>query len=342
MKRIIGAALTAALLAAPVPGRANDTAAELRMGGLVFVRSDAIEMEKEDLFISLDEVRVDYVFRSVVDEDVESIIAFPMPDIRADPWSPSALPWPGEDGEWDDNIFDFTVVTDGREIRPELQMRAIAAGIDVTEDLAAVGISPNHLLEETRERIAALPEATRRDWVARGILTVDVFDQGEGMETHYEPVWTLRATYWWRMTFPAGKRINVSHRYVPSVGGTAGLTFAELDGSPGGFNLATYRERYCTDAGFLRAVENAVKRSGEEYPPFFESWVSYVLTTGANWAGPIGEFTLTIDKGSEQNFVSFCGEGVSKIGPTTFRMVKRDFHPERDLDVLFVRRFTNQ
>ena len=58
----------------------------------------------------------------------------------------------------------------------------------------------------------------------------------------------------------------------------------------------------------------------------FEEYLSYVITSGANWAGPIGTFRLVIDKG-DTTLVSFCGDGVRKIGPTTFEMIAKDYMP---------------
>jgi len=49
----------------------------------------------------------------------------------------------------------------------------------------------------------------------------------------------------------------------------------------------------------------------------------------------------TIDKGDPSNIVSFCGSGVRKIGPTTFQMKARDFYPERDIDILIMRPYTD-
>ena len=43
-----------------------------------------------------------------------------------------------------------------------------------------------------------------------------------------------------------------------------------------------------------------------------------------------------VDKGDEDNLVSFCGDDVKKIGPTTFEMHKTDFYPEKDLDILIL------
>ncbi|MNF03098.1 hypothetical protein D3C80_2023590 [compost metagenome] len=64
--------------------------------------------------------------------------------------------------------------------------------------------------------------------------------------------------------------------------------------------------------------------------------MSYILTTGANWGGSIGKFKLTVDKGDEKNFVSFCGSNVRKVGPTRFEMTATDFYPEKDLHILLV------
>jgi hypothetical protein len=71
-------------------------------------------------------------------------------------------------------------------------------------------------------------------------------------------------------------------------------------------------------------------------PYYTEQWLSYILTTGANWSGPIGKFKLTIDKSKPQDFVSFCGKGMKKVGPTTFEISATDFTPDKDLHVLFL------
>ena len=94
-----------ASLFAPMPcALANDSVAELRAGGIVLARSDAVSMEREDLYLSMDEVRVAYRFRNHTDEAVETIVAFPMPDLKGSPYEAIALP-----GEADDNFLDFTV-----------------------------------------------------------------------------------------------------------------------------------------------------------------------------------------------------------------------------------------
>jgi len=330
MRKLLAALLISTLA---VPALANDTTANMGAGGLIFVRSDAIEMQSEDLFISMDLVRVDYRFRNTSDEDVESIVAFPMPDISPTPYGNVSIPDMASD-----NFLDFTVTADGRAIEPELEQRAFStAGIDVSEEVKAKGVALFPYAEESDAAIGKMSEAEREDWITRGLIVIDTYDDGSGMKDHYVPIWTLKSTYWWRMSFPQGKPIAVSHSYKPSVGGTVGLTFVE-DGKVGGARLDEYRRTYCVDQSFERAVQKAVDKAGDNATPYYEQWISYILTTGGNWRSNIGTFTLTIDKGDTGSLLSFCGDGVKKIGPTTFRMTKTQFYPERDLDILILKK----
>ncbi len=89
-------------------------------------------MDDEKLFISPTEVRVDYIFQNTADKDVESMVAFPMPDIQGDIDSMVAI------GDVDaDNFLDFTVAQDGKPITPTLQQSVTVAGIDMTAELKA-------------------------------------------------------------------------------------------------------------------------------------------------------------------------------------------------------------
>ncbi len=330
MRALLITAFAAAGLAGAGPASANDTTADLKTGGLIFVRNDVIAMQREDLYISPDAVRVDYVFRNTSDADVDTVVAFPMPDITAQQDYDVAVP------ERDsDNFLGFEVEADGQTLEPTLEQKAFAAELDVTELLADAGVPLNPYAEATQTALDGLPLETRRDWTARGLLYLDRYDAGQGWQESHRPTWRLKSTYWWRMRFPANKPVAVKHRYQPSVGGTVAVTFLE-DGKPTPERHDDYVRKYCIDRSFEQAVLKAAKRS-DGYPPFFENWISYVLTTGANWATTIETFHLTIDKGDTKNLVSFCGEGVKKTGPTTFEMTKTDFYPTRDLDILILR-----
>lgn len=310
---------------------ANDTTAVLKTGGLEFTRSTDISMEKEVLFISMKEIRVDYVFRNSSDKAIDTLVAFPMPDIEGGPMSDVSS---GDQNQ--DNFLDFTVTQDGEAIEPELQQRAWANALDVTEEIKAAGVSLLPNSDDTIKAVENLPQETRDKWVADGLLRIDSWDQGNGEETHYMPIWTLKSAYYWRAHYEPGVDIKVSHTYKPSVGGTVQPAFLDENREPKGQYYEEYKAKYCIDDAFVRAAQKTLKALDEGKPYHYESWISYVLTTGANWAGPIKDFTLIVDKGSKDNYVSFCGTGVKKIGPTTFEMKAKDFWPEKDLDILIL------
>ncbi|NKL84335.1 DUF4424 domain-containing protein [Rhizobium leguminosarum] len=310
------------------PALANDTLAEIKTGGLIFAQSDDVSMAQEDLFISASEVRVDYVFENSSDKDVESLVAFPMPDISGQVDNNSAI------SDYDsDNFLHFSTVQDGSPITAKLQQRVVSLGIDVTEELAKQGIPVLPYSQKTTEALAKLPETVRKDWIARGL--VYPMGAGDAAGVDLVPLWTLRSTYWWRTTFPAKKKVSVQHRYKPAVGGTVAISFLE-GGEPKGERFEEYSRKYCLDGDFVRVAQQRAREAETGGANYTESWISYVLSTGANWAGPIKRFQLTIDKGKPSSLISFCGSNVQKIGPTTFRMTSEDFDPTKDLDILIL------
>jgi hypothetical protein len=327
--RTLAALCVVAALSAPA--LANDTMAELKTGGLTFVQSPDVSMESEALFISQKEVRVDYVFENGSGEDVQTLVAFPMPDLPGHVEGDIAIADSGND-----NFLDFTVTQDGKPIVPALQQRAIAASIDVTDDLKARNIPLLPLADGTYAALDKLPDDIKQDWLARGLLYDDVYDNnGNGMKNHMTPLWTLRSTYWWKTVFPAKAKVTVSHRYTPSVGGTVAISFLE-DGQAKGERYQEYVRRFCTDQSFVKAAQKYAKSGEDGGQNYTESWIGYILKTGGNWDGPIKNFKLTLDKGKATSLISFCGTGVKKTGPTTFEMSATDFWPQQDLDILIL------
>lgn len=323
--------LAVGLLVLSSPSFANDTAAVLTTGGLEFIAHGEIAMEREELFISKDEIRVVYTFRNDSDTDHDLLVAFPMPDIVPNHWSPVAFPMGPAD-----NLFEFETTFNGEPVDATLHEYAYAAGVDRTKLLQKLGLPIVPISQEAIDAVDALDDETTAELLHLGMAVPDEFDAGEGWETHHWPMWTYRATYTWEATFPAREKVVVEHRYKPSVGGTAGVSFLSEpyeDYDP----RAEYLQKYCTDDGFIAAVEKTMDNPAEPWTaPFTESWISYILTTGANWAGGIENFRLVVDKGSADNLVSFCGEDVTKIGPTTFEMVKTDFWPQEELNILIL------
>jgi hypothetical protein len=307
------------------PVEANDSSAVLGAGGLVLTRSDSVVLEAEDLYVSLDEIRVHYRFRNVGTTDVETVVAFPMPEI--DLWELAEVPI---DLPVDDplNFVGFEVQVDGKRRLPLVEQRAFVGATEVSEDLRLHGIPFTFFDPGFSDALAGLSWKAREELVARDVLLYG--DDG----TPYAK-WRTRTTFHWTQLFPAGEAIEIEHRYHP-VAGQFFITPMDLEARrAGGSDVA---DPYCIDAGFDRALDRRLKqRGGPESGAVLVAWgIDYILTTAANWAGPIGEFRLTVDKGDTGRLVSFCGDGVAKTGPTTFTLERRDFVPTADLHVLLV------
>lgn len=317
----------AALLTQPAaPARANDSTAETAAGGLVLTESADIDMLSEDLYVSAERIRVGYVFRNQSDADVTTIVAFPLPERNL-----------AEEAEMDvARPREFLTLVAGRPVEVETETRAFLGEEDVGAILAEHGIPlmPGDDWQPFYEAIEGLSDAAADRLAARGLLVVDRYEVDGRTQRYLQPLWRVRETYYWEQTFPAGEDLAVEHSYTPGVGGTAGSPFGFE-----GFRESEYgREliaRYCMDEAFLAGVDRMFREAGE-YPMLYDQRIAYILTTGANWRSPIGEFRLVVDKGDPDNIVSFCGEGVRKISPTRFEVRHTDWRPDRDLDVMIL------
>jgi len=332
---LTGLGLPLLIATLPAAAIANDSMAQLGTGGLNFITSDKVQMLSEDLSVSAEQVKVVYQFKNSSDQDEHALVAFPMPDITGS--GDFIVSIPTEDPE---NIFGFETTFNGKPVEATLHQYAFAVGIDQTAYLKELGIPLTPYGEDTIAKLNALPDADKAELVHRGMVIPMEYDAGQGWQTDMTPIWTLKSTYSWVADFKAGAMAEVVHTYKPSVGGTVAVTF--LSEPYEDYDPATeYKKKYCTDDAFVRAVQKTQTDKEDPYSaPFTESWISYIWSTGNNWSGPIGKFHLTVDKGSPENLVSFCGTDVKKTGPTTFEMTATDFLPpyDHELEILILNR----
>ena len=320
MRRSITAAMAAVALLAS-PAAANDSVASMQAGGLVLETTDGITMLSEDLYLSVSEVRVTYRFLNHTDEGIDTIVAFPMPDIE-----PGYVGDTGGVLDEPERILPFITWADGYAVHTEVEQKAVVEGVDVTERLQALNVPLNPYGQDTLDALQALPETVRDALAAEGVVSLG----GDEGNRWAWPEWTLKTTHYWTQYFPPGEEVEIRHIYAPAVGGTTVTMVGNpvLSGDPG----AEYEERYCTDDALVAAA----RRGWDSGLHYSETWLDYVLVTGANWSGPIRDFRLVVDKGSTDNLVSFCAEGVTRISPTQFEVRRTNYTPNRDLNVLIL------
>jgi len=325
---LVGAALLAAGTA-----RANDSAAELSIGGLQFVRSNDIAMESEDLRISLDRVTVRYQFANTSTKPVTLTVAFPLPDIDLSEADNVALP--SSDPV---NFVDFETKIDGAPAPFRIDQRAMVGDRDVSAVLDQFKL-PLLPIGGREIRVADLPEATRTKLADQGLL-MPVRTDERGRQ-QYAVAWVAKTSAVRQQSFPPDRKVMVEHQYRPSVGTNADTILRRTLRSNKSLaaEVQRYRKDYCVSDAFLAELDKRTGNGPSNASMLQERRISYVLSTGANWAGPIRSFKLTIDPGASDRLVSFCPGRLKPAAPNALEFTAKDFKPEGDLKILIIGRF---
>ena len=331
MKKLIlsgAVALLASTILIP-PATANDSSAAVGLGGLVLTRNDAVSMDSEDLFISASEVRVKYRFTNQSGKDVETLVSFPLPDMPAGAFTG------GDMAVKDVGEISFETWVNSKPVELKRAEKVLVNGrpdiLDAQEYITKQGWPLRYWNDyDFLEKLGSLSDTDKQQYIASGYF-VPTFDGG------VEPNWAISTHVTRMQNFPAGKTITVEHRYVPVVGGSLAGTL-DKDLRTDEYQWPGYAKDYCIDDNFLTGFDRRQKnleQKGENNFYVIQS-LHYILSSGANWKGPIKDFRLVVDKGTAFNFVSFCMDGVTKISPTQFEVRKTNFEPKNDLQIIIL------
>jgi hypothetical protein len=322
MRNVVVVAAVVWLL--PRVALADDSTAALKAGGIEFTKAPDIRMASEDLRISPQAVRIRYEFANDSDKDIESLVAFPLPDIDTQEFYVSPI---GQTTKDPVNFVGFHATANGKPIAVQVEQRAIFQGKDVTALVKSVGVPINVIINENWHKLDGLAPDKKKVLERTGIAEADGPDQEH-------PKWTVRTRFYWTQHFPAHKTVVIEHDYQP-VTGQAFFTPTDADAKPGGGD-DYWKKKYCMDAGTVAKLKAmgaaAAKRHGDNGSALEAYSTDFILKTANNWKGGIGKFHLTIDKLKPDNVLSLCWAGdLKKTGPTMFEFTAANFHPTQDL-----------
>jgi hypothetical protein len=323
--------LVAGALSYPTAAFPNDSAAELAIGGLRFTRTDEIAIESEELRISTDRVSVRYSFNNISGKPVTLTVAFPLPDIDLSEAENIALP--SNDPV---NFVDFETKVDGVPVKFSINQRAFVGDKDVSGILGRLKL-PLLPIGSRELRIQDLPAATRDQLVSDGLLLpAGMSDNGR---PNYSFGWIVKTSAVRQQTFPFDHSASVEHQYRPSVGSSADTILRKplRQNKALAAEIGRYRTEFCVSDSFLAAVDKLAGNTNKSN--LQERRISYILSTGANWAGPIKNFKLIIDPGASDRLVSFCTGGLRGTSANALEFTATDFKPNGDLKILFVGKF---
>lgn len=346
MARVLVAAVSLCALAAANDGPFSSVPA----GGIQFEKSGVISMDKEDLSIGIDRIRVAYVFRNTSAQDVNTKVAFPLPI------------WRVGDFECSDPMYaEFSVKVNGKPVEYETRVRAVLVGQakkgpflyskgpatvtkDVTDLLTKHGIELREC-EKAWEQIEALGKEPQEELIKEGVI------QREG--DYVAPQWGVQVAYIWDQSFPANAETRIEHEYVPQAGYFSEWHFDPWykdvnEGKLEWKNVPAFGTEefnaHCGDFlkyfGIDKGVLAWAAKQRESNKRFNFAVVDYILTTAAYWHGPIKDFTLTIAKPQHgPSAISTAVEGLKKIDETRFQVKRTNYTPDKDLAILFIQPF---
>jgi hypothetical protein len=308
--------------------RADDGAASIAEGGIVMMASEPrITMAKEVLQISTSKVTVDYDFRNDTDQDIVTVVAFPIPAYTLDYLQVD----PGSQG-----FDDFRLWIDGRPAAFYTESRAYVDGVDKTALLNSMRVdvaSFGHAEDETRipGELYRVPDVLRLKTSQRQTL-----QQAELLDAENDPRWEIHKKYYWEQKFPAQSTVHVRHVYTPAVGTLNSIRNAQWEGSEdreSKYNMSTF----CID-GRLRQVLSGVVANKHQNVSY--EYVDFILTTANTWKTPIEDFTLIVDRSAEKNtlanYVSFCWDSpVTESDSGNFIAKATNFVPKSELRIGF-------
>lgn len=304
---------------------ANDTEAAVGVGGLEVQKNNDVEMQSEYLYVSRELIEVKYKYLNTSQNDLNLLVTFPVPNL------PQEVEYPNFYPNFRDLNFHTTV--DGKEVTFDYSERVEVDGRDVGKRIEELGwikvwspFDDASFLEELNTKLSA---NEKKSFLAEGLL-VKSADDGSLI-----PGWTTKTYITRQQVFPAGRTIEVIHRYRPMLGSTVAFALKKENRAD---YLREYKKRFCVDKAFLAGFDRR-KLNGKRaafVSEYQESWLSYILRTGANWRGPIKDFHLVVDKGNSDTLISTCFKNINKISKTQFEVRQHNFEPNEDLDILFV------
>ena len=319
--------------AGPTPSLANDSSAELSVGGLVFTRSADVSMESEELAISPDIVTVRYRFLNQSPKPVTLTVAFPIPDLDLSEGDYFAIP-----SNDPTNFLGFETRVNGKPIAFTIHQSAVLGTKDISAILKRVGV-PLLPIGPQQTHLSDMPDEIHQQLISQGLLLPNGND--ERGRQRYDAAWTVKTAAVRQQTFLPNQPVLVEHRYHTSLGVRFDtvLRKALRQNKAMAAEIDRYRKDYCVTDAFLADLDKLAGSTEANAAKVQERRIDYVLKTGANWAGPIKDFRLKVDKQKPDRLVSFCADPIKPVSPTVVSFTAKDFSPEKDLKILVVGRF---
>ena len=343
------------LIATYSPVHADDTTARVGVGGITFLKSADIRMVQENLKISTNNIYVRYRFLNESNKDILTTVAFPLPTYG---WNPGQ----SQSTANEKPLESFSLKINGKEIKTTKTRRALlikhvvkngeveeTLGRDITKELKATGLSDKQIFETFADSYInrGFHDSLNKQQKIN-LRKIGAWERGEGDG----PNWKVAATAHWQQLFPANKEIEVEHMYQPFVGNLYSVPYQgehqkkrKQQKSDFVYDIPIILDKdpkeACVSEETKQKVNQQIKSligkgTSKGWVTVYMEDVEFILSTGRNWKGPIGNFTLTIEKKFPDQVISVCFPRKPKvINSTVLEFSQNNYVPQDKLVVYF-------
>lgn len=263
--------------------------AQTNYGGLQSFRSPAITIVSEDINLSLDQVKVTYVYLNTSNNDLtETLVLTDAPSTILVNQRPAQL-----------QTMQQSLSASGREISKEL--KSLGLPLNPVAAMHTIDASPN-----------------RTSIIAR-LRAQNLIDKREDT-----PTWVLHTYYYWHQVFPANSKVIIEQTYKPAVTTESVKlnSFATLLKLPAKmvkkvWNVAVHWtleddaaqvnlqeqfekyfpriSKYCPSKKDFQILVNSYKQKPNRKPKIEVKEISFANNNNESWANSINHFNLTIE-----------------------------------------------
>lgn len=339
------------------PSYANDTRATVAGGGVEYQKSDDISMDEELLQISIDNIDITYKFTNHSDKQILTQVAFPLPPF---PKAPS-----NNFSDWDEMYYAHKFIqenpTQDKEFFSNVTLRDSVKGrsfINFQRTVDGVPYGYNYKVIAKTDAGKDITQLLRKNNIPLSVQYLyGAMEEGylyhdkkmaqrlkelKLVDAKGRPTWTTQTIYFWNQYFDANKTHAITHSYRPHTGmhymeATDPQTIDDIKlGEDYRLPKMSWQD-YKLDEKSTAAILNSFHDNpGQNYQHVNE--VRYILTTGANWKGPIKKFRLEVTPAERGALVLGNWPGEVTIMPDGKYVVElTDFTPKEDLKLLFLR-----
>ena len=336
------------LLAAP-----KASVALIEAGGLHFLKAPAVAVERQDVSISLDKIKVSYVFTNTSALDLIQTVVFPIPYQEQTQQKQFK----------EERLNQFTVTVNGRLVEHKLLERPISfTGQDISPILKSFNLPSNPI-----EALHRLDTSQNMHNIRKRLVAMDLLDP-----KHDTPKWFSKGFYHWQQLFPPAEEVHIFQAYKPSIRIHKGTIerkqsllqkpkrtlqniFDKIRRKDPNDRLAEEIQTLEAVASFQSDLDRYAAHikqfcpSMADYQKLMANYqqpnqktklvtreVRYNFMHDDNWSGPIRRFTLKIEHPANMQPILCWPTPFERHSPTTIVFEAENYLPLQDIALLLI------